>query len=496
MSGIFKSRGLIAAVLILVVVIYTFTQYSGVSTPAPPSAPPIDSKPVDAKPPLHNDPPRPGVAVHDAAAAKVTELEAKIKELQAELTTSHSSQKAEEKEQGFQKLQGSEEEYFYSPERDRDNHGLTHDQCMAAFPDLYREIDRSAVFWKKRLGGNITPEHISLHWSGDGGLRCMIYNQELYIVMSRGLNHFKHWVERSHGTLHQIHRALISSPEPVPNIEFSIKINDVIDMPREPSNITLWAFSRNISDPVMNQTWLIPDFNFWAYPRVAGSFDSFQQQAMEIGSNFTTKKDLLVWRGTIDFNPGIREPLLQQAQGKPWSDVHRVDEDSDEEQMAKMRISMPDHCRYKFAVHTEGTTWSGRLKYLLSCNSAIFVHKLSWYTHLYHLLEPSGEKQNVVEVDNEWKELPSKIEDLIEHPAKAKQIADNAAAKFRDRYFTPAAQTCYWRQLFRVWREASFEPEPFTYKDAANGPNGTKEKTIRGMSYEEYIFWDKDVPPS
>lgn len=277
----------------------------------------------------------------------------------------------------------------------------------------------------------------------------------------------------------------MAAPEPVPNIEFSIKINDLIELCRDCPEQTIWAFSRNLADPVMEQVWVIPDFNFWSYPRVAGSYGDFQRQAIEIeNDSFDAKKDLLVWRGTAAFNPSVREPLIKQAADQPWSDVKRLDEDTSDADQARFRITMPDHCRYKYAVHTEGTTWSGRLKYLLSCHSAIFIHRLNWYTHLYHLLIPDGPEQNYVQTENDWSDLPDKMNDLLSHPAKAKQIADTAAATFRDLYFTPAAQTCYWRRLFQTWREISYEPDPWNYTKM---PDDTMQKSIKGMTYEEYV---------
>lgn len=374
----------------------------------------------------------------------------------------------------------------FTANRDRNNHSLTLEQCHAAFPDLYEEIDRSRAFWKDRLGDNakLTEENWGLKWSGDGGLRALIWEGKLYIIESRGLNHFLHWKERSHATLHNIQRAIMGAREPIPNIEFSIKINDKIDLTAEHPNTTVWNFNRDVTDKAMEQVWLIPDFNFWAYPRVAGAYGDFQRQAMDFYDDYDRKLQKLVWRGTTDFNPQIRLALLEQSEGKSWSDVHRVAEDVHDEEATRWRISMPDHCKYKFAVHTEGTTWSGRLKYLLSCHSTIIIHPLTYTTHLYHLLEADGPNQNYVRCEKDWKDLPATMDTLLADNAKAKRIADNAAAKFRDLYFTPAAQTCYFRQLFQTWSEMTPEPSPYEIK---NNADGTTEKVWRGMTYEEYV---------
>ncbi|KAK3678185.1 hypothetical protein LTR78_002281 [Recurvomyces mirabilis] len=379
-------------------------------------------------------------------------------------------------------IQPSGQSWTFDATRDRNNHSLTQAQCDAAFPELYHEIERSQKYWKEKQGNRpFKPKQIDIKWSGDGGMMGLIHEQQLYVTFSRGLNHFGHWKERSHATLHQIHRAILASPEPVPNIEFAIKINDVINLTPDDPSITIWAFSRNINDPVMDRVWVIPDFNFWSYPRVSGAYGDFQLQAMGQGKDkFSSKKDLLVWRGTLDFNREIREPLLAQSTAQTWSDVQRVDEDA----ATDVRITMPDHCRYKYSVHTEGTTWSGRLKYLLSCHQVVFIHHLNWYTHLYHLLVPSGPNQNYVQTEDDWSDLPAKINELIANPTKGKMIADNAAMHFRDRYFTPAAQTCYWRKLFHVWRAMTYEPDPW---NSTTLPDGTTQKKIKGMSYEEYV---------
>lgn len=308
---------------------------------------------------------------------------------------------------------------------------------------------------------------------------------QLYVVYSRGVNHFQHWKERSHATLFQIHRAILSSPQPIPNIEFSVKINDVVSLTDSDSDAVIWAFSRNMSDTIMDQVWLMPDFNYWSYPGVVGSFAHYQSQVIDAYEDFDSKQSQLVWRGTPSFNPAIRESLLEQSRDKEWSNVHNVSEDADDEDAAQWKISLPDHCQYKFAVHTEGTTWSGRLKYLLSCHSVVLIHTLSWTTHLYHLLESSGMYQNYQWVHDGWSNLDQVMEDLLNDDDKARRIADNAAFTFRDRYMTPAAQTCYWRRLFKTWSDVAFEPDPWRYE---NHDDGRVEKFWRGVAFEEYMY--------
>ena len=63
-------------------------------------------------------------------------------------------------------------------------------------------------------------------------------------------------------------------------------------------------------------------------------------------------------------------------------------------------------------------------------------------------------------------------------PERAMAIANNSVATFRDRYLTPAAQACYWRQLIRSWAEVSFQPEGWEVVDG--------KRKVRGVPFETF----------
>lgn len=78
---------------------------------------------------------------------------------------------------------------------------------------------------------------------------------------------------------------------------------------------------------------------------------------------------------------------------------------------------------------------------------------------------------------------------LLADPERAERIANNSASVFRDRYLTPAAQACYWREMIRAWRLASFEPKKW---EAAKGfgEAGDITRTAmkpRGTPYETFV---------
>lgn len=85
----------------------------------------------------------------------------------------------------------------------------------------------------------------------------------------------------------------------------------------------------------------------------------------------------------------------------------------------------------------------------------IVAHKLQYIQHHHYLLVSSGPNQNYIEVERDFSDLSDKIEPLVHDTEAARRIANNSVKTFRERYLTPAAEACYWRQLFdgygRVW---------------------------------------------
>jgi hypothetical protein len=112
----------------------------------------------------------------------------------------------------------------------------------------------------------------------------------------------------------------------------------------------------------------------------------------------------------------------------------------------------------------------------------IVIHKLQWIQHHHYLLVANGTQQNFVEVERDFSDLETKIEYLIAHPDEARRIADNNVKTFRERYFAPAAEACYWRALIRGWAASSFQPEEFV-----STPGGALKRP-RGMRFESFAY--------
>ena len=93
----------------------------------------------------------------------------------------------------------------------------------------------------------------------------------------------------------------------------------------------------------------------------------------------------------------------------------------------------------------------------------------------------SGPNQNFVEVERDFSDLESKMENLLRHRGEAERIANNSAELFRDRYLTPAAQACYWRRMFKAWASVSFEPAGWVRDDGEDG-----QIRRRGTPFESF----------
>lgn len=313
---------------------------------------------------------------------------------------------------------------------------------------------------------------------------------QLYIIEAKGCEG-PHYRNRSLAILHSIHRAIVAYTGPLPNIEFSFVVDDMADPGGKQA--TTWSLTRT---PDKEKLWIMGDFGYWSWSiEPIGAYNEVRMKiADEVETVFTDKKPVAVWRGAALNDQ--RKKLLDIARGKEWADVKEVVWDEKPE-----LLSIADHCRYMFVLHTEGVSiiqpncfhceradamaigrsYSGRLKYLQNCRSVVVIPKLNWIERHHHLLMSKGIEQNFVEVEGDFSDLESKIEHYLAHPGEAERIANNSVALFRDRYLTPAAQACYWRKLFRVWSQVSFEPEPYRIA------NETGEKIWRGMPFETYV---------
>ncbi|KAL4885246.1 glycosyl transferase family 90-domain-containing protein [Aspergillus karnatakaensis] len=392
-------------------------------------------------------------------------------------------------------------EWTFDVRRDGDNHGLSHEQCLAAFPKLFIEIDKAV---KERLtdGGKglISFKEVDDLASGDedGLVRAVIRGGELYII---DFGNMPYTFSRGKATLHSLNRALAAYPDrhELPDIEFVFSTDDYSN-----GKSPIWSYSKRAQD---TGVWLMPDFGYWSWPEVkVGSYKEIRRKIAAIddgdsssssskkpgaGLPFHSKKKQLAWRGSLAPNPEIRGSLLAASKGKSWASIKEINWPSSSSSSPSSSstpenlLPMENHCTYMFLAHTEGRSFSGRGKYLLNCRSVFVSHKLEWIEAHHGALISSGPEQNYVEVERDFSDLERKIEFLLDNPETAERIAQNSVRVFRDRYLTPAAESCYWRALVRAYGGASGFVPVLTEGEKEKEKD---KKMERGVAFESWVL--------
>jgi hypothetical protein len=247
----------------------------------------------------------------------------------------------------------------------------------------------------------------------------------------------------------------------------------------------------------------MPHFSFWAWDLpFIGSMSRAAQAITALEAaylrNWQAKIPRAVWRGTIWFNsvhsPRMRQNLVAAAKGKPWADVEALEwkgssinsgGDAKGGKNASNALPVEEFCRYKYVVHTEGIAYSGRFQFLQMCASVVLTPPILWMQHVTHLARPvfSGdllekggkegwrpaervqrawpvryepEEANIVFVEPDWSDLGDTVAWLEANPEVAEGIARRQRELFvGGGYFSPAAETCYWRALVRGWAKTA-----------------------------------------
>ncbi|KAI1643563.1 uncharacterized protein F4817DRAFT_250119 [Daldinia loculata] len=363
------------------------------------------------------------------------------------------------------------------------NRILTSAQCTTAFPDLTKEIDTAVSKGPFTLRRNP-------HGLGPTILR--IRDRRLYILTyARKVDLSEDMLQHRSATLHQLANALLTAPptEPLPNTILAFNHED------DPTSPSL-SYSRP-ADPSFNgpnkRFFTIPHFSFFSWPiSSVRSFPRAAKSTTVLESRFpswTSKDPRAIWRGTTWFNSPrgggrLRHDLVLTARGKPWADVEPLAANGSN------ALMIEDFCRYRYIVHTEGVTYSGRFQYHQLCASVVLAPPIAWMQHVTHLVRPVFSYQlegvertvldssrklvpypapwvkdawpkeydpreaNIVFVAPDWSDLETTVEWLERHPKIAEGIARRQRELFDGGgYFSPAAEMCYWRALLRGWSE-------------------------------------------
>ncbi|EGO54481.1 hypothetical protein NEUTE1DRAFT_124720 [Neurospora tetrasperma FGSC 2508] len=421
------------------------------------------------------------------------------------------------------------------------NLSLDAETCRTTFPGLMKEIDDTVAKgpFKVKRSSDLGPMQVRIR---DGKMYV------LHAQRKRDLS--REMVNSRTAALHQVHRALLTLPPSdrslISDLDTILTIN-ILDTPFG----TALQYTRNAdpahapSDPDA-RTFLIPHFSFWAWDlpfigsisRAASAITNLEITQFQ-GNRWHSHKDpRAVWRGTTWFNsihnPQLRYKLVSTTKGKPWADVQSLEwatattttMGNGESKNATNSLAIEDFCKYKYVIHTEGISYSGRFQFLQMCTSVTLTPPIQWMQHTTHLVKPlfssdldldkarslrmrkngktkdtrakpgktakdgiwtphvrherawpkryDPNEANIVFVSPDWSDLEDTIHWLEEHPKVAEGIARRQRELFvGGGYFSPAAEACYWRELVRGWakmarpEQGEFEELGVPYEDCS-----------------------------
>ncbi|CAO2648504.1 Nn.00g077710.m01.CDS01 [Neocucurbitaria sp. VM-36] len=392
---------------------------------------------------------------------------------------------------------------------------LEDEECRSSFPSLFADIDSSVARGKFSFSKS-DPDYKGL-------VQGQIKDGKLYILTAAS-DTLPEILHQRTAILSQIHRALLTSPSPLPDTYFAVCINDV------PKNNT-WAFARPNKQSKYN-TWLMPSFASWSWPKTnLGTMDDVlgRIEAVEMELKWEEKLDKVIWRGTAWFNPighpNLRKDLLKATRENEWADVEALSTAGN----ATNSLKIEDFCRYKYVLYTEGVTYSGRLPFHQACGSVLITAPLTWVTTSALLLRPidadnlmssfedrvksyrargsekssstqqailnpvaTWQEANAIYVKPDFSNLESVILLLRSHPEVAQRLAQSQQERFvRQGYLSLAAETCYWRVLIRGWatvaetedqgwgKEENERYENWLLKEVSRKSEGTRGKIGR-----------------
>ncbi|KAI0864351.1 hypothetical protein F4860DRAFT_441229 [Xylaria cubensis] len=311
--------------------------------------------------------------------------------------------------------QHEEERYQTLPPEVLNNRFLTEDQCRATFPGILEQVDNEVAkgpFKLKRSPSNLGPTILRIR---DG---------QLYILSAaRKGDLSRDMLSHRSATLHQISNALLTWPRPSSSSPFSHIPNTIIAFTHhDDPTASTFSYSRP-ADPELLVTqdgsakrfFPIPHFSFYAWPLpFIGSLPRAAKEiaAIEAELPFNSKIPRAIWRGTTWFNNAragrLRQNLVRafgtaesspgtNPRAKIWADIEALDWSGGQvvegnrgggERNASNALSIEDFCRYKYIIHTEGVTYSGRFQFHNLCASVVITPPVAWIQHLTHLLRP------------------------------------------------------------------------------------------------------------
>lgn len=335
------------------------------------------------------------------------------------------------------------------PVQDQGRHAMSDKECRFQFPAFYPQLESNVRVWLLKGGmtySGVRSTSSSLDHGGDadqwGAAHLIVYRNALYIRKVRLGND-----SRLPALLSLIHQAIVASPEALPDAEWVVTTADKHGAPGHPG---AWTLSGMVSNATKVGQWLAPDFGFAGWPETGiGSMNDYLQLADAVthSSPWEGRDDRAFWRGYANTYP-VRLDLLQRARNDsrtPHPVLNVVETTFHGDKGLAKPVPIHGHCAYRFLLHAEGNSYSGRSKYLFACRSVVIAHPLNWTQHFHPALIPdeSSPDRNVVVLPGpNFTGLEATLGALRNNDALAQNIAANSLRIMRHRTYTPYLTLC------------------------------------------------------
>ena len=182
---------------------------------------------------------------------------------------------------------------------------LTQDQCDVVYPGLFYEVERARDYYAAR--GGVTVADLDLA-EEVGQARAKVINNRLYV---QSYHEDRQQGTRTKAILASINEAVVTSRQPIPDVEFVIQTGDNA-VPRGAP----WALGRRDEQ---EQVTLTPDYGFFSWPEPqVNSFLEVQDKTLEFEKTAAWRDKLpqLFWRGALMVD--LRRELVDIAGRFDW----------------------------------------------------------------------------------------------------------------------------------------------------------------------------------
>eukprot|EP00929_Paragymnodinium_shiwhaense_P061128 TRINITY_DN30526_c0_g1_i1.p1 TRINITY_DN30526_c0_g1~~TRINITY_DN30526_c0_g1_i1.p1 ORF type:complete len:456 (+),score=93.35 TRINITY_DN30526_c0_g1_i1:95-1462(+) len=121
-------------------------------------------------------------------------------------------------------------------------------------------------------------------------------------------------------------------------------------------------------------------------------------------------------------------------------------------------VSIPEHARFRYLLHLDGTAGSTRLVKLLTLGSVVLKQESPYVEYFYRYMKPYVDYVPIARDRCSYKNLTAAVEWLRKNDAAAQRIAKNGR-KLQRRVASIDAASCYWQRLLAVYGALqAFEP--------------------------------------